>query len=189
MMSKRNTLLLAGSVIVFIVLLYAAYRLESTEYLYTASALPILIVLFLPDISRNQYLDLTKKNSGVRLVKQTEGQVPLLFIDFEPGAIWWNCSKLYLDLNQLSQAGKAKPSAMSSASLSVLSFDLSNHPRKMGWVGIDLKQLAERTRSLSYTTDEVTRLVIRMSDLEETAMRMMTTAGTPASEKSKSLQA
>ncbi|MCZ8515667.1 hypothetical protein O9H85_25300 [Paenibacillus filicis] len=187
-MSKRKALLLAGSVIAFGILIACAVHFESTEYLYIASALPILIVLLLPDIRQNQFIVL-KKNSGIRLIKQTEGQETLLVIEFTPGSILWDRTMLYFDLNQLSEARPVSKSSEPSASLSVLSFDLSLHPRKPNWIGIRLNQISERTRSLSYTTEEVTRLVIRMSDLEETAVQMLNHTGASAPGKSKSLQA
>lgn len=191
-MSKGKTFLFTGAIILFLILLSCSIFFESTQFLYAASAVPIFIVMLLPDIRQNQYIEL-KKDRGVRLVHQTAGDEPLLLIDFEPGFIRWNCNKVYFDLNELSQASRNndKEASSSSASLSVLAFDLSLHPRKSGWVGIDLSQLTERTRSLSYTTDEVTRLVIRMSDLEEAAVRLMSSASgkRALSRKNKSLQA
>ncbi|MCP1307738.1 hypothetical protein [Paenibacillus tyrfis] len=196
-MFKSNKWLLVLSVILFIGLLGLAVYYESIVYLYAASALPVAIVIFLPDLGRHQYIRM-KPKAGVRFVKQTIGGDPVLTIAFKPGFIRWNHSrKLYFHLNSMGnsessgapEAKAAGGSESTEAALAVLPFDLSLHPRKQGWIGIDLPQLAERTRSLSYTTDEVSRLLIRMADLEEAAMKVMVTPGAVTANEGKQLQA
>lgn len=193
----KSKWLLVLSVILFIGLLGLAVYYESIVYLYAASALPVAIVIFLPDLGRHQYIR-AKPKSGVRFVKQTIGGDPVLTITFKPGFIRWDQSrKLYFHLNSMgdseasasSETKAAGGSESPEAALAVLPFDLSLHPRKQGWIGIDLPQLAERTRSLSYTTDEVSRLLIRMADLEEAAMKVMVTPGTVAANEGNRLQA
>ncbi|SCW43545.1 hypothetical protein SAMN04487970_10074 [Paenibacillus tianmuensis] len=196
-MFKSNKWLLVLSVILFIGLLGLSVYYESIVYLHAASALPIAIVVFLPDLGRHQYIR-SKPKAGVRFVKQTIGGDPVLTIAFKPGFIRWDQNrKLYFHLNSMGnsessgapEAKAAGGSGSTEAALAVLPFDLSLHPRKQGWIGIDLPQLAERTRSLSYTTDEVSRLLIRMADLEEAAMKVMVTPGAVTANKGKQLQA
>ncbi|MNC21962.1 hypothetical protein D3C75_699500 [compost metagenome] len=54
----------------------------------------------------------------------------------------------------------------------MLQFDLVPHRRNKELYGIEMANVAARFRTLSYTTDEVTRLVIRLEDLrpEDPAM-------------------
>lgn len=189
---KSKALWLSLSVIVFITLLAFAIYFESAIYLYAASALPVVIVPLLPDMVKHQYVDAVK-NKNIRFAKLTIGSDPMLAISFTPGHIRWNrgISKLYFHLNQISEnpeLAKAPSQESGEASLTVLPFDLSVHPRKQGWVGIDLSQLVQRTGSLSYTTGEVTRLLIRMSDLEAVAMQLFSSTGLPSS-AGKQLQA
>ncbi|CRF28928.1 Uncharacterised protein [Mycobacterium tuberculosis] len=181
---KSKALWLSLSVIVFITLLGFAVYFESAIYLYAASALPVVIVPLLPDMVKHQYAD-ADKNKNVRFTKLTIGSDPMLAISFTPGYIRWNrgTGKLYFHLNQIGEKPELTETpgqGNREASLTVLPFDLSVHPRKQGWVGIDLSQLAERTGSLSYTTNEVTRLLIRMSDLEAVVMPMATPTGLPS---------
>lgn len=172
-MSKHKRLWLSVSIILFLALIALSIYYESTQYLYAASALPILIVLLLPDI-QHQYIRMNKKHL-VRFSQQGEGDEAAVSITFPPGYIQWSRSILYFRIDSVagSSADKIEAAAGSHAvSLSVLPFDLCVHPRKRGWVGIHLPQLVERTRSLSITTDEVTRFVIRMSDLENAGMHV-----------------
>ncbi len=57
------------------------------------------------------------------------------------------------------------------ATMTVLKYDLFLHRRKKNWIGISLTQLEQRTEQLSYTTNEINRLVIRMSDVNELLQR------------------
>nr|WP_210023570.1 MULTISPECIES: hypothetical protein [unclassified Paenibacillus] len=174
------------SIIAFAGLLGFAIYYESAIYLYAASALPVVIVPLLPDMIKNQYADAVPKKS-VRFVKLTVGGDPILAISFTPGFIRWNrgTGKLFFHLNQMSEIPELtgipdRHQGTKEASLTVLPFDLSLHPRKQGWVGIDLCQLAQRTGSLPCTTSEVTRLLIRMSDLEAVAMQLLSSSGLPS---------
>lgn len=191
-MTKWKKWLFAGSLVAFSIMLGLAVYFESTVYLYIASGLPILIVLWLPDIERHQYIR-PKHRQKVSLCVQSKGENGKLTITFPLGFIRWRrAGKLYFHLDSLnreesSNSGK-KPAKVADAGLPVLAYDLSVHPSKPGWVGIDLRQLAERAAGLSVTTDEVTRLTIRMADLEEIAIQHMTKAA-PVTRSSKQIQA
>ncbi|WP_201317997.1 hypothetical protein [Paenibacillus sp. EPM92] len=191
-MHKMKTWLFAASLVAFAVLLGLAIYYESTVYLYAASALPILIVIWLPDIERHQYIR-PKHRKRVSLRIHSGGVNGKVTISFDPGFVRWRkAGKLYFHLDSLKREEapetNMKPGKAADAGLPVLSYDLSAHPSKPGWIGIDLKQLAERTAGLSVTTDEVTRLTIRLGDLEEMAVRQMTNA-VPVTSGSKQMQA
>ncbi|NHN32958.1 hypothetical protein [Paenibacillus agricola] len=175
-MTNKQKWSLTGAVFLFVALLGLALLFESELFIYAASAIPILIVITLPDIRQNQYLYSGKKAnkaSNVQFIKVANGGEPLLVISFQPGFVRWHCRKLYFDLNDLQlDSVEVLPLAGDSASLSLLAFDLCPHPRKAGWFGIDLAQIAMRTTNLSYTTEEVSRFVIQMKDLEEISLIM-----------------
>ncbi|MFD0680617.1 MULTISPECIES: hypothetical protein [unclassified Paenibacillus] len=185
-MSKKQSSLLFIYIFVFLALIGVAIFLQSAFYLYAATALPILIVMALPDTRKNQYIRGVKDLKAVRIYKQSNEDDPLLIITFQQGFIRWNSKKLYFHLNDIQPAPHPQELANENhASLSVLGFDLTPHPSKTGWIGIDLTQLALRTANLSYTTDEITRLVIPMNDLEDTALQMMSATNTVPLGKSK----
>jgi hypothetical protein len=192
-MSNRRPWILGSFIVIFLGLIGLAILLQSELYLYAASALPVLIVTVLPDVRRNQYIRGEKARQAVQLNKQTNGEETLLIVSFQPGFVRWNSKKLFFFLNDIEQNPKPFEEAKDreAVSLSILAYDLSLHPRRSGWIGIDLAQLAQRTANLSYTTDEITRFVIRMSDLEETAMQMLSSTNKiPLSKgKSKSMSA
>lgn len=187
-LSKKNVRLFCASIILFGVLLGLAALLQEEMLIYAASAVPILIVVFLPDIKRYQYIRSGSRN--VAIYKQGDGEESILVITFEPGFLRWKSGMAYFHLKDI--AGQPQPGTaaqQNAASISVLAFDLSAHRRKTGWIGINLAQLAQRTANLSYTTDEVTRLVIYMKDLEETALTMMSSTATASQSKNKSISA
>ncbi|CAG7646629.1 hypothetical protein ACFQI7_23970 [Paenibacillus allorhizosphaerae] len=174
-MSKHKGLWLSASIVLFLALIALAIVFESTQFLYAASALPIVIVLLLPDI-QNQYIHSNKKKQAL-FTKHGEGDEAAIAITFSPGYVQWKRNKLYFRIDSVAVSDKTEAAVGADAvSLGVLPFDLCVHPRKAGWVGIDLSQIAERTRGLSFTTKEVTRLVIRMNDLETIGMHLMGTA-------------
>ncbi|MDF2962422.1 MAG: hypothetical protein K0S39_4157 [Paenibacillus sp.] len=189
-MSKKQSWLLFMYTIIFLGLIAVAIWLQSELYLYAATALPILIVTALPDIRQHQYIRGQKDLNDVKIYKQSDEEDPLVIITFQPGFVRWNCKKLFFHLNDI-QSGPhpIEQTKEKHASLSVLGFDLTAHPRKTGWIGIDLAQLTLRTANLSYTTDEITRLVIPMRELEETALHMMSAATTVSQSKNKSISA
>lgn len=193
-MSKKQKWSLVGSILLFVALLGLALLFESELFIYAASAIPILIVMVLPDIRQNQYVQRTKSEKGIQVYKVANEEDPLLVISFQPGFVCWHCRKLYIDLNELhAEPIDVLPAAEDAASIPVLSFDLSAHPRRTGWFGIDLAQLSQRTVNLSYTTQEVNRFIIQMKDLEAIALLMMASAtplvASKSSSKSNSLSA
>ncbi|MDQ1911721.1 hypothetical protein RAC89_15060 [Paenibacillus sp. GD4] len=186
-MTKKNQLLLAGSIVLFIGLLLLAVYFESQHFIYAASALPILIVLLLPDWRRDQYVT-AAKSSRFELHRQSAGEDSLLTITFKPGAVRWSSRRLFIRFEEAVNA-EMSHQAVPATSIAVLPYDLLPHPSKAGWIGIELGQLVERTRGLSYTTDEVTRLTIRMNELEIAALDMVSSSSAAAKTGSKSVQA
>jgi hypothetical protein len=173
-MSKKQKWSLFGAILLFIALLGLALLFESELFIYAASAIPILIVLALPDIRQQQYIQNGKNPDGIQFYKIANSDDPLLIISFQPGYVRWHCKKLFFNLNEMkAETVEILPAAGDSASIPVLSFDLSAHRRRTGWFGIDLAQLSQRTVNLSYTTEEVNRFVIHMKDLEAVALLMM----------------
>ncbi|WP_282939584.1 hypothetical protein [Paenibacillus sp. RC67] len=179
-------------IILFVALLGLAAFFQSDMLIYAASAIPILIVLALPDIKKYQYIRSAKNARNVAIYKQDSGEDTLIIIAFQPGFLRWKSSKLFFHLNDIREDSSTANSVFQGsgetvASIPVLSFDLAAHKRKTGWISIDLAQLEQRTTNLSYTTDEINRLVISMKDLEETALTMM--SATTSSSKNKSISA
>lgn len=185
MLSKSRSSWLRLSIIALVGLLGLAVYLESAIYLYAASAFPLVIALLMPDWAKHQYVK-ARKNNHVRFVRLTVGSDPMLAISFVPGYIRWNrgSRKLYFRWNAMNESPEHDVSPNPGAhetSITVLPYDLSAHPRKQGWIGIDLSQLAERTGPMSYSINEVTRLLIRVSDLEAVAMPKSASSGSTLS--------
>lgn len=189
-MFKKHYWILFSSIVVFAGLIAAAIALQSELFLYAASGIPIVIFYVLPDIKQNQFIRSDKDRDKFKLIQQTGSGEPLMILSFEPDFVRWECSKLYFHLNDIitDVPAASASSTDTEASVSVLAFDLSPHPKKTGWVGIDLEQLTQRLANLSYTTDEVTRFVMQVQDLEDIALQMMgsTTTASLAKNKSKS---
>jgi hypothetical protein len=178
-MTTKQRWSLTGAVFLFVALLGLALLFQSELFIYAASAIPILIVVVLPDIRQNQYLHSTKSAGNVQFVKVANGDEPLIVISFQPGFVRWHCRKLYFDLNDLQlDSVETLPAAGDAASISLLSFDLTAHPRRTGWFGINLRQISQRTANLPYTTEEVNRFVIQIKDLEEVSL-IMAAASSP----------
>ncbi|CAH1225453.1 hypothetical protein PAECIP111891_05810 [Paenibacillus allorhizoplanae] len=159
---------LLATLLLFLIFIVLSMKFESTTYLYVASVCPILIVPFLPDIRSNQYIK-PKGNGAVRLISmenKDSGDTDFLVILFEPGYIKWNGGKLFFNLADNMKDVYVKPDPFA-ATLTVLKYDLFKHRRKKNWIGISLDQLEQRTKQLSYTTNEVNRLIIRTSDIQE----------------------
>lgn len=192
-MHKKHYWILFGSIAVFIALILVAIYLQSELCLYAASGIPILIFYVLPDIKQNQFIRMNKDRDKVKLVQQTSNEESFVILSFEPDFVRWECRKLYFHLDDILTGLPANTSATNKieASISVLAFDLTPHPKKSGWIGIHLEQLVQRMSNLSYTTDEVTRFVVRTKDLEDIALQMMA-ASKPAAvgkNKNKSISA
>jgi hypothetical protein len=166
---KRSTYGLIISVLLFLIFIVLAIKLESTAYLYVASVLPIVIVPFLPDLRSNQYIRTDKPNQPVRLIKlrSTEESTGALFvIAFAPGYVNWHKNHLYFNFEEAVTYAALLPEDYI-VSMPVLKYDLKRHRRKKNWVGISLPQLKQRMKQHSYTNKEINRFVIQMEDLNE----------------------
>jgi hypothetical protein len=166
---KRSTYGLIISVLLFLIFIVLAIKLESTAYLYLASVLPLVIVPFLPDIRSSQYIRTDKPNQPVRLIKlrsSDESTGALFVIAFAPGYVNWHKNQLYFNFEDAVTYAALLPED-DIVTMSVLKYDLKRHPRKKNWVGISLPQLKQRMKQLSYTTKEINRIVIQMKDLNE----------------------
>lgn len=169
-MKNRNGVAVIFGLLIFALLIAAAIVLQNAYLLYAATAVPILLVPFIPDIPSSQTLKPGRKSETVRLYR-TSGQegTGFLIIEAAPGGIRWNKRTLYFPVEGLPvRSGSGVAGTDGAAGLPVLQYDLIRHKRKKHLHGIQLDHLKDRIRTLSYTTDEVTRLIIRMEDLSET---------------------
>ncbi|MEW9699821.1 hypothetical protein [Paenibacillus sp. SI8] len=166
---KPNNFGLLLSLLLFVTFIVLSLTFKSTTYLYIASIGPLLIVPFLPDIRSSQFIKPNQAKGAVRLItmeSQDSAESNLLVILFEPGYVKWSRSKLFFNLDDIMKDVYVKPDPFA-ATMTVLRYDLNRHSRKKNWVGISLVNLGQRMEQLSYTTNEINRLVIRMSDLHE----------------------
>lgn len=164
MKSKKNLAAIIG-LLLFGGLIAAAIVVQSAYLLYAASGIPILLVPFLPDIRTSKTLKPGSQDAKIRLYRtQQEGTDGFLIIEADPGAMPWNKRRLYFTATNV--PATAASYLPDSAGIPVLHYDLVRHPRKKNMFGIELAHLTERFRTLSYTPDEVTRLVIRIEDLK-----------------------
>lgn len=175
MTSKTTRILLLLSVFVFLGLIGLAVYMESTYMLYAASAVPLFIVPVLPDIRGSQFIRSGKqgKQASVSITGTTdESGTGRITIAFSPGYVAWHKRRLYFNTDDIMPALAAPGAEANAVSAPVLRFDLIAHPRKQGWVGIQLANLVQRTQGVSYTTDEISRLILNASDVEEIARRL-----------------
>jgi hypothetical protein len=152
--------------VLFILFLALSLKFESTIFLYIASALPVLFVPLLPDFGSNQYIKPGKHSGKVELVRTAEGP-GLLMIRFRPGYLRWNKKWLFFSLQDVSPYSTLPIPDDRIASLSALRHDLKRHPRKKDWVGVRIQHMKQRTQHLSYTLNEINRIVIHMEDVQE----------------------
>jgi hypothetical protein len=180
---KKNIILTLG-ILMFLASAGLAVRLESTVFLYISSILPLFIVPFLPDVGTHQYIKPAKQSDQVEIIRPATDSGPsgLLLIRFQPGFVKWNKKMLYFSLKDISAYPTLPIREEYTASLSVLKYDLKPHPTKKGWIGIRIPHLLQRMEQLSYTTQEINRLVIRMEDLQELAS--LSLPSTPSRQKS-----
>jgi hypothetical protein len=150
--------------------------------------MPILIVWFMPDVRPSQWIRPGGKGKNKAYIYKIQGREPsendLVVISFDNGYVNWNKQTLYFSLDKLPTLPE-RPKDEQTATLSVLKHDLHLHPRKR-WIGIDLNKLSERAQYLSYTTNEVNRLVIRLADIAAVAGRRRASQNVP---QSRSLEA
>jgi hypothetical protein len=165
----KSSIIFWIGLLIMISCIVLAIPTESVFLLYTASVLPVVFVPFLPDFGSNQYIKPAKQKGQVETIRIVidAGASPLLLIRFQPGYLRWNKKLLYFSLNDISAYPTLPIRNDLTASLSVLKHDLKRHPRKKDWVGIRIGHLKERTRHMSYTLNEINRLVLRMEDVQE----------------------
>jgi hypothetical protein len=168
---KKTTIALLVASGLFVVLLGAAIYYQSSNFLYAASAVPILIVIFIPDIKSSQYIKPGRSNR-VSLSKSGGADGPeLLAITFEPGYVNWRKRIVYFAVADAFDAptdgtnDAAAPDII--ASLRVLKYDLLPARNNNRWIGIQLDNLKERSTSLAFSLDTVNRLAIPMDDIRE----------------------
>lgn len=162
---RKRYLFLFSGILLFIALLVSSVLAESPLLLYLASAVPMFIVPFLPDIPKNQQLQPDRQ--GVEIVKlAAAGDEPeWLVVSFAPGTVQWDKKVLLVPVKEAPIVTQL-PQADYTASLTVLAYDLHKRKSKRGQIGIYLPNLIERTAGLPYTIQEVNRLMIRMEDIE-----------------------
>lgn len=173
---KPNHFGLITSLLLFLTFIVLSLMFQSTIYLYIASVCPLLIVPFLPDIRSNQFIKPNQAKGAVRLItmeNKDKADSDFLVILFEPGYVRWKRGKLFFNMEDIMKDVYIKPDPLA-ATMTVLKYDLFLHRRKKNWIGISLTQLEQRTEHLSYTTNEINRLVIRMSDVNELLQRPIT---------------
>lgn len=164
---KVNNVLLALGLLLFIGLFGASIWKQSPVLLYIASALPIFVVPFLPDIRTSQKLNSNKQSAQtVKLTDASGEEADWLVITFQPGTVYWNKKWLVIPTQGVTSVSEIHTDDYT-VSLPVLKYDLRTKKKRNGQISIYLPNLLERTQSLSFTVDEVSRLMIRMDDLED----------------------
>jgi hypothetical protein len=164
---KANKLLLALGLVLFLALLGASIWKQSPILLYIASAIPIFIVPFLPDIRTAQKLHPSRQS--VQIVKLTDAageEAEWFVVSFNPGTIYWNKKWLVIPTEGMNRVNEIHTDDYT-ASLTVLKYDLRTRKNHSGKISVYLPNLIERTKGLNYTVEDVNRLMIRMDDLEE----------------------
>lgn len=166
---KPNHFGLITSSLLFLTFIVLSLVFQSTTYLYIASVCPLLIVPFLPDLRSTQFIKPHQAKGAVRLItmeNKDKSDAGFLVILFDQGFVKWKSRQLYFNLDDIMKDVYIKPDPFA-ATMTVLKYDLFLHRRKKNWVGISLPQLQQRMGQLSYTTNEINRLVIQMSDISD----------------------
>jgi hypothetical protein len=165
-MKNKNSLAVIIGLLLFGGLITAAILLQSAYLLYAATAIPILLVPFIPDIKTSKTLKPGSSNSKIRMYRtdHPDGE-GFLIIEADPGAIPWNKRRLYFPVTGIPVLADSSHT-VNTAGIPILQYDLIKHRRKSNVYGIELANLAPRFRTLSYTADEVTRLIIRLEDIK-----------------------
>lgn len=161
----KNIWLSALGIIVFAAFFISSIVRESPLLLYIASAIPIVVVPFLPDFKTSQRL--RPKRKGVDIVQVTgkSGEPEWLVVSFKPGTVYWNRKRLVISY-------KTAPTVQSvatddfTAALTVLAYDV--HARKKaGRIAVSIPNLSERTAGMPFTVNEVNRLIIALADFSD----------------------
>ncbi|MEF3313138.1 hypothetical protein PV433_30050 [Paenibacillus sp. GYB004] len=182
---KSKGYLLAG-LIIFAAFFGSSIFFESPLLLYIASAIPIFIVPFLPDIRTSQRLKPEQK--GVEIVKLiSDGGPEWLVVSFRPGTVNWSRRTLIVPFEQAPTV-ESVPTDDYTAALTVLQYDLRVRKGRQGRFGILLSNLSERTTGMPFTVNEVNRLLIPLNDIAE-SMPMPMPASAAVTSHSVELQA
>jgi hypothetical protein len=165
MRRMRNKWLLLLGLLVFAAFFISSILRESPLLLYIASAIPIFIVLFLPDIKTSQRLK--PNRNGVEIVKLTgnSGEPEWLIVTFKPGTVYWNRKSLIIPYDDAPIVQMIESDDYTAA-LTVLPYDLRTNQRS-GRVGVSIPNLMERTAGLPFTVNEVNRLILALADFTE----------------------
>lgn len=162
---KNKWIVLLG-LAVFAAFFISSIVWESPLLLYIASAIPIFIVPFLPDLKTSQKLDPGRR--GVEIVKLAggSGEPEWLVVSFQPGTVYWNRKTLIIPYENAPTVRMVHADDYTAA-LTVLQYDL-RRKRKNGRIGVSLANLSERTAPMPFTIHEVNRLIIPLTDLDVT---------------------
>ncbi|MDF2925352.1 MAG: hypothetical protein K0R57_4266 [Paenibacillaceae bacterium] len=178
-MNRRNGPAVFAGIVLFGTLIAAAILAQSAYLLYAASGIPILLVPFLPDIKTSKVLKPGKPSSGIRMYRTSDQEGGgFLVIEGDAGSLPWNKRRLYFQVEGVPSVAPS-PYSNDTAGIPVLAYDLVHHPRKKQLYGIELAHLNARFRTLSYTPEEATRLIIRMEDLQHQAFPPQESIVTP----------
>lgn len=155
--------------LVFGLILFAAFFIssviwESPLLLYIASAIPIFIVPFLPDLKTRQKLKIGQRDVEIVKLADASGQPEWLIVSFKPGTVIWSRNMLIIPFKDAPVVETVNTGEYT-ASITVLSYDLQLRKSKPGQVGVVLPNLAARLTSMPITVYEVNRLVIPLTDL------------------------
>ncbi|WP_127585201.1 hypothetical protein [Paenibacillus koleovorans] len=164
---KAKPILIITSLLVFLALFGASVWQESPMLLYIASALPIFIVPLLPDLRTTQRL--SEHNHSTQIVKLTDGegaQSEWLVVNIKPDTIYWNKKWLIIPTADAKPVDQGHTDDYT-VSLTVLKYDIRAKRSRSGKIAVNLPNLQQRMAGLSFTTDEVNRLMIRMEDVQE----------------------
>jgi hypothetical protein len=159
---KRVAVLLIG-LTAFAAFLGFSIVYESPLLLYIASAIPVFVVPFLPDIRRSQLLRPNRR--GVEIVRLIGGGGPgWLVVTFPRGTIDWRCKTLFVPFRNVPTVETVSRDD-DTALLTVLRHDLRLNRLKSGRIGVCLPNLSARTANLDFTVHEVNRLIIPLADI------------------------
>lgn len=158
---KRVAVLLIG-LTAFAAFLGSSIVYESPLLLYIASAIPVFVVPFLPDIRRSQLLRPNRR--GVEIVRLLDGGPGWLVVTFPRGTIDWRCKTLFVPFRNVPTVETVRRDD-DTALLTVLRHDLRLHRLRSGRIGIYLPNLSARTANLDFTVHEVNRLMIPLADI------------------------
>jgi hypothetical protein len=167
MKNRKNHMIFYSGLLLFLITFGLSVLFQSAILLYIASAMPMLVVPFLPDLQSSQFL---KTRRNVEIVRLNEGDPAseTLVITFEPERIYWNRKYLYISLDKVESVSQLQ-SKEHTVAMTVLRHDLKFQHKK-NRIGIYLPNLIERLGAMPYTPNEVNRLVLRMDDVRDAIM-------------------